>query len=97
MVVNFVGPAGRQVRVIGQVAEPLAIPYHDGLSLLDVMIAAKGLTPYAAGNHALIVRQEKGGPKTFNVRLGDLLDDGDISQNVAMRPGDTLFIPEAWF
>jgi polysaccharide biosynthesis/export protein len=97
MVDNFVGPADRQIRVIGQVAQPIAIPYRDGLSLLDVMIAVKGLTPFAAGNDAVLVRREKGRPETFSVRLGDLLEDGDISQNVAMRPGDTLFIPEAWF
>lgn len=97
MVTTATGLPKRRVRVIGQVAQPLAVPYHRGLSVLDLMIAAKGLTPYAAGNDAIIVRQEPGGPKTFSVRLGDLLNDGDISQNVALRPGDTLFVPESWF
>jgi polysaccharide biosynthesis/export protein len=97
MITGIVGFPKGQVRVIGQVAQPLVIPYHQGLSVLDVMIAAKGLTHFAAGNRAVIVRQEQGGPKTFGVRLDDLLNDGDISQNVALRPGDTLFVPEAWF
>ena len=97
MVTSFAGPAERQVRVIGEVAQPLALPYRAQLSLLDVMIASKGLTRFAAGNRAVIVRQAPDGPRSYNVRLDDLLKDGDISQNVAMQPGDTLFIPQAWF
>jgi polysaccharide biosynthesis/export protein len=97
MVVNFVGPSDRQIRVIGEVSQPLAIPYKAQLSLLDVMIAAKGLTRFADGNRAVIVRQEPSGAKRFGVRLDDLLTYGDLSQNVAMKPGDTLFVPQAWF
>ncbi len=97
MVVGVVGPSARQIRVIGEVVQPVEIPYRKGLSLLDVMIAAKGLTPFAAGNRALLVRREPGEPQTFNVRLSDLLKDGEISQNVPLRPGDTVFVPQAWF
>jgi polysaccharide export outer membrane protein len=97
MVTSFAGPADRQIRVIGEVPQPLAMPYRAELSVLDVMIASKGLTRFAAGNRSLIVRLDPDGPRTYNVRLDDLLKDGDISQNVAMRPGDTLFIPQAWF
>jgi len=97
IVTGFVGPAPRQIRVIGEVAQPAALPYRAELSLLDVLIATKGLTRFAAGNRAVIVRQEPGGPTTYNVRLDDLLKDGDITQNVAMQPGDTLFVPQAWF
>jgi polysaccharide export outer membrane protein len=97
MVTSFVGPANRQIRVIGEVAQPLAMPYRAELSLLDVMIASKGLTKFAAGNQAIIVRQEPDGPKNYNVRLDDLLKAGDFSQNVAMQPGDALFVPQAWF
>lgn len=97
MVTGFVGPSDRQIRVIGEVAQPLALPYKENLSLLDVMIASKGLTRFAAGNRAVIVRQEPDGPRSYNVRLDDLLKDGDISQNVELRPGDTLFVPQAYF
>jgi len=97
MVTGFVGPAPRQIRVIGEVAQPAALPYRAELSLLDVLIATKGLTRFAAGNRAVIVRQEPGGSTSYNVRLDDLLKDGDITQNVAMQPGDTLFVPQAWF
>jgi polysaccharide biosynthesis/export protein len=95
---SFVGPPDRQVRVIGEAVDPVAIPYRDGMTLLDVMIATKGLTKYAAGNRAVIVRTEPNGKRrSIRVRLGDLIKDGDISQNVEMRPGDTLIIPQSWF
>ena len=97
MASGFVGPPDLQVKVIGEVAQPLALPYHAQLSLLDLMIASKGLTRFAAGNRAVIVRREPDGPKSYNVRLDDLMKDGDVSQNVGMRPGDTLFVPQAWF
>ncbi len=97
MVTGFVGPLDKQVRVIGEATDPVAIPYRDGLTVLDVMIQTRGLTRYAAGNSAIIVRRVGGQQQTLKVRLSDLLKDGDISQNVAMLPGDTLIIPQSWF
>lgn len=97
MVTSFKGPLDLEIRVIGEVAQPLAIPYQAQLSLLDVIILSKGLTRFAAGNRAVIVRQGSDGPKTFNIRLDDLTKDGDISQNVPLQPGDTIFVPQSWF
>ncbi|NKE45425.1 sugar ABC transporter substrate-binding protein [Roseomonas frigidaquae] len=99
MVQSFVGQPSRQIRVIGEATQPLAIPYREGLSVLDVMINARGLTRYAAGNRAEIIRRPPGGetPQVIPVRLDDLLRGGDISQDVAMQPGDTLVIPQGWF
>jgi polysaccharide biosynthesis/export protein len=95
---GFIGPSDRQVRVIGEAADPVAIPYRDHMTLLDVMIATKGLTKYAAGNRAVIVRLEPGGKRqTIKVRLSDLLKNGDIGQNIEMSPGDTLIVPQSWF
>jgi polysaccharide export outer membrane protein len=95
---SFVGPFDRQIRVIGQAAEPEAIPYRDGMSLLDVVIATHGLTKFAAGNSAFVIRRLPGGKEEkIHVRLNSLLNDGDMSQNISMRPGDTLVIPETWF
>jgi polysaccharide export outer membrane protein len=95
---SFVGPFDRQIRVIGEATEPAAIPYRDHMTLLDVMIATKGLTKYAAGNRAEVVRRDPGGKATtIRVRLNDLIKDGDISQNIEMQPGDTLIIPQSWF
>jgi polysaccharide export outer membrane protein len=97
MVRSFQGPPDRQVRVIGEATDPQAIPYRDNLTVLDVMIATKGLTKFAAGNSAKILRRVGTKEETIPVRLSDLIKDGDISQNVAMRPGDTLIIPQSWF
>ncbi len=95
---SFVGPADRQIKVIGEATDPQAIPYRDDMTLLDVMIATKGLTKYAAGNRAVIIRRDADGKQeTIHVRLNDLLKNGEISQNVAMQPGDTLIIPQSWF
>ena len=97
MVSNFVGPFSRQVRVIGEATEPAAIPYRDHMTLLDLMIAVKGLTKFAAGNSAVVVRQVGDHRENIKVRLSDLIKDGDIDQNIEMLPGDTLIIPQSWF
>ena len=97
MVTGFIGPLDRQVKVIGEASEPAAIPYRDGMTVLDVMIATKGLTKYASGNNAVIVRRVGDKQQTIKLRLSDLLKDGDICQNVEMRPGDTMIIPQSWF
>jgi polysaccharide export outer membrane protein len=95
---SFVGPADRQIKVIGEATDPQAIPYRDGMTLLDVMIATKGLTKYAAGNRAVIIRRDAAGKQeSINVRLSDLMKYGDITKNVDMEPGDTLIIPQSWF
>ena len=97
MVHSFQGPADRQVRVIGEATDPQAIPYRENMSLLDVMIATKGLTKFAAGNRAIIVRKVGTSETRIRVHLSDLIKDGDISQNVMMKPGDTLIIPQSFF
>jgi polysaccharide export outer membrane protein len=97
MVRSFQGPPDQQVKVIGEAVDPVAIPYRQNLTVLDVMIATKGLTKFAAGNSAVILRRVDGTEKRIHVHLSDLIKDGDISQNVAMRPGDTLIIPQSWF
>ena len=97
MVQDFYGPLDRQVRVIGEAAEPQAIAYRDRMTLLDVMIQTKGLTRFAAGNRAVIVRRVNGKTENIPVRLADLIKDGDVSQNVDMTPGDVLIVPQTYF
>jgi polysaccharide export outer membrane protein len=97
MVTSFNGPLDQEVKVIGEVAQPLAVPYRAQMSLLDIMLQPKGLTKFAAGNRAVILRRGPDGVNTFAIHLDDLLNSGDISQNVTMRPGDTVFVPQAWF
>jgi len=97
MVTSFVGTYADQIRVVGQAAKPQSLPYRAQMTLLDVMIAVGGLGEFAAGNRAVLVREENGKQIRVKVRLRDLLDDGDISANVPVRPGDVLIIPESRF
>lgn len=97
MVQSFVGPFSEQVRVIGEAAQPRAVPYRANLSLLDVMIEVGGLTKFAAGNRAVIVRTVKGAQNSYPVKLDSLIKDGDVSYNVKMQPGDILIIPQSYF
>ena len=97
IVTGFVGPYSQQVRVVGEAAQPQAIAYRANMTVLDVMIAVGGLTEFAAGNRATLVRQTAEGQKQFRVRIDDLIKQGDISANVEMLPGDVLIIPESFF
>ena len=97
IVTSFIGQFSRQIRVVGQAANPMALPYREGISLLDIMIEVGGLTEFAAGNKAKIIRKQGGSEQEIPVRLRDLLDRGDISQNRKMYPGDVLIIPESFF
>jgi polysaccharide export outer membrane protein len=97
MVTSFVGAYADQIRVVGQAAKPQSLNYRANMTMLDVMIAVGGLAEFAAGNRAVLVRTENGKQLRIPVRLQDLLDDGDISANLPMRPGDVLIIPESRF
>ena len=94
---GFIGEYAEQVRVLGEASQPLSLPYRKDMTVLDVMIAVGGLTEFAAGNRATLVRNNDGQQTEFRVRLEDLIRDGDISANRAVQPGDVLIIPEAWF
>ena len=97
IVTGFVGTYGEQIRVIGQAAKPQALAYRRDMSLMDVLIAVGGVTEFASGNKASILRNVDGKMVRLPVRLNDLIKDGDISANVSMRPGDVLVIPESFF
>ena len=97
VVTNFVGQFSQQIRVVGQAAQPQAISYRSSISLLDVMIEVGGLGEFAAGNRAKVVRRTGSKQQEIPVRIDDLLNDGDMSQNLTMRPGDIVVIPESWF
>lgn len=97
IVQQFVGEYDRQIRVVGQAAEPQALNYRDGMTLLDVMIEVGGLSEFASGNKAKIVRRHNGAETVIRVRINDLLNKGNMDQNVKMLPGDVLIIPESVF
>ncbi len=86
-----------QVKVVGQAAHPQAIPFRNGMTVLDVIIEVGGLSQFAAGNRAKIVRTKDGKTEEIRVRLEDLLNRGDVSQNLPMNAGDVLVIPESRF
>jgi len=95
---QFVGLFTRQVRVIGEAAQPRALPYRSSMTVLDVMIDVGGLTRYADGDRAVLVRQAAGGQQqSYRVKLDSLVRDGDITQNVDVQPGDILIIPQRLF
>jgi polysaccharide export outer membrane protein len=96
VVTSFAGPASEQVRVVGEATKPQILPYRANMTVLDVMIAVGGLTDFADGNSARIVRAAEGN-KLYSVRLNDLIKRGDIGANVDVRPGDILIIPQSWF
>lgn len=96
IVTGFVGPFSEQIRVVGEAARPQFLPYKQKMTLLDVMIAVGGLTDFADGNGASILRTSEGN-KQYSVRLRDLVKRGNISNNVEMKPGDILIIPQSWF
>ena len=97
IVTGFSGPYSQQVRVIGEATKPQALAYRENMTLLDVMIAVGGITDFAAGNKASILRTEGGKTRQFRVLLTDLIRGGDLSANVEMRPGDVLVIPQSFF
>ncbi|AEF02263.1 XrtA/PEP-CTERM system exopolysaccharide export protein [Alteromonas naphthalenivorans] len=94
---NFSGPLSEQVRVIGEATNPSAVSYTEHMTLLDLMIAVGGLTEFADGNNAKLVRVVNGQQSTFALSIDDLIRTGDIQQNVDILPGDIIIIPEAWF
>ena len=96
IVTSFIGPYSEQIRVVGEAAKPQFLPYKQKMTVLDVMIAVGGLTDFAAGNSATILRTGEGN-KQYSVRLKDLIKRGDVSANVEMRPGDILIIPQSLF
>jgi polysaccharide export outer membrane protein len=86
-----------QIKVIGQVLHPQALPYRDGMTVLDAVLAVGGLSQFAAGNRAHLERSENGKPEEIKVKLDALVNDGDMKQNLALRPGDVLVVPETRF
>jgi polysaccharide export outer membrane protein len=95
IVQGFVGDVQQQVRVVGQAATPKALRYRQGMTVLDVLIEVGGLSKFAAGNRAKIVRNVDGKKTEIRVRLDDLLNKGRVDENVRMLPGDVLVIPES--
>lgn len=97
IVSNFSSTFDQQVRVLGEAQKPIALPYQSGMTVLDVMVAVGGLTEFAAGNRAVLIRGTGENRQSFRLKLDNLLRKGEISANVPMLPGDVILIPESIF
>jgi polysaccharide export outer membrane protein len=98
IVTRYSDPLFGQVRAIGEVGRPAAVPYRDNMTLLDILISVGGMTRFASGNAAVLVRETAAGPKkSYSVRLDDLVKRGDMSANVAVLPGDVIIVPRGVF
>jgi polysaccharide export outer membrane protein len=97
MVDSAVGLYSEQIRVVGEAAKPQAVPYRNGMTALDAMIVVGGLTQFAAGDRATLVRTANGRQRSYRLHLGELLQDGKMSANVPLEPGDVIIIPQTYF
>ena len=85
------------VKVVGQVQHPSALPYREGMRVLDAILAVGGLTQFASGNRARIVRVENGKETIIHLKVADLVNNGDVQQNALLKPGDVLVVPQSLF
>jgi polysaccharide export outer membrane protein len=97
IIVTTAASAFSLVKVVGQVAHPQALPYREGMTVLDAILAVGGLSQFASGNRARIVRVEKGQQTTIHVKLADLVNSGDVRENMPLKPGDVLVVPQSIF
>jgi polysaccharide export outer membrane protein len=97
VIVTVPASAFSQVRVIGQVKTPMALPFRSGMTVLDAVLAVGGLSQFAAGNRAHLVRNVNGKSQELKVKLESLVNSGDMTQNLALQPGDVLVVPETRF
>jgi polysaccharide export outer membrane protein len=86
-----------QVKVIGQVIKPQSLAFHEGMTVLDAVLASGGIAPFAAGDRAKIIRSENGKTREIKIKLSSLVNDGDMKQNVSLVPGDVIVVPESRF
>jgi polysaccharide biosynthesis/export protein len=97
IIVKTATSAFSQVKVVGQVQHPSALPYREGMRVLDAILAVGGLTQFASGNRARIVRMENGRETVLHVKVADLVNSGDVKQNELLKPGDVLVVPQSMF
>ena len=99
MVTRAQGTFSQQIRIVGATERPASIPYRANMTLLDAMIAVGGLSEYAAGDRARLIRHDRatGEQRQYDLRIARLLRRGDVSANVRLEPGDVIIIPESMF
>jgi polysaccharide biosynthesis/export protein len=97
IIVTTAASAFSLVKVVGQVQHPSELPYREGMRVLDAILAVGGLTQFASGNRARIVRMENGKETIIHLKVADLVNSGDTKQNALLKPGDVLVVPQSIF
>ena len=97
IIITQAASVSSHVNVVGQVTHPAAVPYHEGMTVMDAILAVGGLSQFASGNRSKIVRMENGHETTIKVKVADLVNNGDVSQNLPLKPGDLLVVPQSMF
>ena len=97
IIVTTAASAFSLVKVVGQVQHPMALPYREGMTVLDALLAVGGLTQFASGNRSRLVRVQNGQETVIHLKLSDLLNSGDVRDNIALKPGDVLVVPQSLF
>ena len=97
IIITNAASVSSHVNVVGQVTHPSAVPYHEGMTVMDAILAVGGLSQFASGNRSKIVRMENGHETTIKVKVADLVNNGDVSQNLPLKPGDVLVVPQSMF
>jgi|SRR5579863_2741241 len=97
IIVTTAASAFSLVKVVGQVQHPMALPYREGMTVLDALLAVGGLTQFASGNRSRVVRMQNGQETVIHLKLSDLLNSGDVRDNIALKPGDVLVVPQSLF
>lgn len=99
IVEKFNGTFSQQIRVVGATEKPASLPYRANMTLLDAMIEVGGLSEFAAGDRARLIRRDRatGEEQEYRLRISQLLKRGDRKANVKLEPGDVIIIPESAF
>lgn len=86
-----------RVRITGAVEAPISIPYRQGMTVLDAVLAAGSVSQFAAPNRTKVFRKRINETEVIDVDLGDILLKGELGTNVELRPGDVVTVPERYF
>jgi polysaccharide export outer membrane protein len=97
IIVTTAASAFSLVKVVGQVAHPQALPYREGMTVLDAVLEVGGLGQFASGNRSRIVRMVNGKETVIHVKLAGLVNSGDVHENIPLKPGDVLVVPQSIF
>ena len=86
-----------RIRITGAVERPLSIPYRQGMTVLDAVLEAGGVNEFASGNSTKLYRKQNGQTAVFDIKLGNILNKGELSTNIYLKPGDVITVPERLF